>query len=231
MFTGDASGRKDVTSALRSFLERHDGDHVALARKGTYKVTTVEFTARNLTVDFRGSRLRGTQSGVHGVLRIHQCRDRAQRSQGLRHGLLVDPSYQQEHGIQIDGGSDITLNHPIVRSTRGDGIYVGYQAGLNRPAMGVVINRPNIERASRNGIAPVAGEVTIRGGHIAYTGLFGIDFEANDDRGAKASVASWTMSISAITATFRQQRPTAPALRSPPAATPPPRSSRWSSRT
>ena len=49
---------------------------------------------------------------------------------------------------------------------------------------GILISNPNIERASRNGIAPVAGEVTIRGGHIDSTGLHGVDFEVNDATGA-----------------------------------------------
>ncbi len=185
VFAGDATGRKNVTAALRAFLQRHNGDHVALARNGTYKVTSVEFTARNIVVDFRGSRLKGALKGARGILRIQSSVGvvlNDARVYGT--GYTWDPSHQQEHGIQIDGGSNITLNHPVVRVTRGDGIYIGYSKGYTKPPLGVVINRPNIERASRNGIAPVAGEVTIRGGHIAYTGLHSIDFEVNDDTGA-----------------------------------------------
>ncbi len=61
--------------------------------------------------------------------------------------------------------------------TRGDGIYVGFQVGKNQPPTGVVIIGPDVERASRNGISPVAGQVTIRGGHVDYVGLHGLDFE------------------------------------------------------
>ena len=61
---------------------------------------------------------------------------------------------------------------------------IGYSSGNNQPAKGVVINDPDIERASRNGIAPVAGEVTIQGGHIDRVGLHGVDFEPNDAVGA-----------------------------------------------
>ncbi len=84
----------------------------------------------------------------------------------------------------MDGGSGITLNHPTTRDTRGDGIYIGYQPGTNSPALGVIINDPDIERASRNGIAPVAGQVTIKGGHIARSGMHSVDFEVNDATGA-----------------------------------------------
>ena len=148
------------------------GTHVALATNGVYKVTQLSFTAHDLTVDFRGARLRGSQKGAHGILRVQTSRNvvlNDPRVSGT--GYVWDDANQAEAGIQIDGGSDITLNRPITRDTRGDGIYVGYQQGKNSPAIAVVINRPNIERAARNGIAPVAGQVTIRGGHIARTGL------------------------------------------------------------
>ncbi len=187
VFTGDATGATDVTSTLRAFLQSHDGQRVALAKNGIYRVTQLSFTATRLTVDFRGARLEGSEKGVHGILRI----------QSSSHIVLNDPKVygsgydwdsaaQNEHGIQVDGGSDIVLDHPVTRDTRGDGIYVGYQEGKNSPATGVVINDADIRRASRNGIAPVAGEVTIRGGHIADTGLHGIDFEVNDSTGASS---------------------------------------------
>ena len=51
-----------------------------------------------------------------------------------------------------------------------------------------MIREPDIERASRNGIAPVAGEVTVSGGRIACVGLHGVDFEPNDDVGAASIV-------------------------------------------
>jgi hypothetical protein len=187
VFSGDATGTRDVTSALRSFLERHDGDHVALKRDGIYKVTQLSFTATGLTVDFRGARIQGSRRGAHGILRVQSSSSIVLNDPKVYGtGYTWDSSNQNEHGIQIDGGSDITLNHPITRNTRGDGIYVSYQAGKNQPAVRVVINRPSVERASRNGIAPVAGEVTIRDGHIARTGLHGINFEVNDDRGARS---------------------------------------------
>ena len=157
VFPGDATGETDVTSALRSFLQSHNGEHVALAVNGIYKVSSVAFTAKHLTVDFRGSQLQGSVVG-DPVLELEEA----------SHVVLNDPavngtgyvwvySTQWEHGIAINGGSHIALNHPVTRDTRGDGIYVGYSYGYNSPATGVVIDDPDIARAARNGIAPVAG--------------------------------------------------------------------------
>jgi hypothetical protein len=181
VFTGDATGTTDVTSALRSFLQSHNGQRVALATNGVYRVTQLSFTASNLTVDFRGARIQGSQTGASGIFRVQSSSNivlNGPQVYGTGYGWAS--TSQNEHGIQVDGGSSIVINNPITRNTRGDGIYVSYQAGKNLPPVGVVINNPDIERASRNGIAPVAGQVTIRGGHIAYTGLHGVDFEVND---------------------------------------------------
>ncbi|MEW6223309.1 MAG: hypothetical protein AB1627_01640, partial [Chloroflexota bacterium] len=181
VFSGDATGATDVTSALRSFLQSHNGQRVALATNGVYKVTQLSFTASNLTVDFRGARLQGSQAGAHGILRIVSSTNvvlNDPRVHGT--GYVWADATQWEHGIHVDGGSGITLNHPITRDTRGDGIFTGYDPGRTTPPTGVVINDPDVERAARNGIAPVGGQVTIRGGHIAYVGLHGIDFEPND---------------------------------------------------
>ena len=70
VFTGDATGETDVTDALREFLESNAGRHVALALDGVYQVTHLVFTAHYLTVKLRGARIEGTETGVHGILRI-----------------------------------------------------------------------------------------------------------------------------------------------------------------
>ena len=184
VFRGDASGATDVTSALRSFLQSHNGRRVALARHGIYKVSSVVFTAHGLTVDFRGARLRGSVVGDE-VLQVQTASNVVLNDPMVfGTGYVWNESTSGEHGIYINGGSGITLNHPVTRDTRGDGIYISYSSGYNSPATGVVIDDPDIARAARNGISPVAGQVTIRGGHIAHTGLMSIDFEVNDATGA-----------------------------------------------
>jgi hypothetical protein len=182
---------------LQAFLAGQGKRHVALAPGGIYSVTSVGITSSDLTVDFRGSRLVGSAPGAPGILRLV----------GVNRIVLNDPyivgtgydweatagdpadnldALQYEAGIHVSGGSNITINRPRTRDTRGDGIYVGYQPGNNSPATRVDIIEPHIERASRNGIAPVAGQVTVTGGSIRQTGLFGIDFEPNDEVGAKS---------------------------------------------
>jgi hypothetical protein len=188
VFRGDATGRTDVTASLRSFLQSHNGQRVALKAYGVYKVRQLTFTARNLVVDFRGARIQGSQVGAIGILKI-----RSSSHVVLNNPRVYGTGYhwgsttQWEHGIDVSGGSYITLNRPVTRNTRGDGIFVGYEAGRNTPPTAVLIDHPNIERASRNGIAPVGGQVTIRGGHIYYAGLHGIDIEPNDATEAGSS--------------------------------------------
>lgn len=193
VFDGDATGATDVTVELGAFLESHDGQRVALAVNGVYQVTHLSFSATDLTVDFRGSQLKGTLRGAHGILVV-----RSGSGIVLNDPYVVGTGYewiggdenpdQWEHGIEIDSGSDITINNPKTRDVRGDGIYVGFVAGQNRPATGVVINNPDLQRSSRNGIAPVAGEVSILGGSIQDSGLHGVDFEPNNDEGAESII-------------------------------------------
>jgi hypothetical protein len=185
VFAGDATGATDVTDALRTFLESNDGKRVALARDGVYQVTQVAFTAHDLIVDFRGAHIQGSRPGVHGILRVQSSSHVILNDPTVYGtGYVWDPVTQFEHGIHVDGGSDIILNHPTTRDTRGDGIYVGYRAGIDLPPVRIVVRDPDVQRASRNGIAPVAGQVTIRGGRIDRVGLHGIDFEPNDRVGA-----------------------------------------------
>jgi hypothetical protein len=188
VFDGDATGATDVTAELQAFLQSHDGQHVALAVDGIYAVTSVTFTASDLTVDFRGSRIQGIQRGVYGIFKIQSATNLI-----INDAHVVGTGYewvggegnpdQWEHGIEINSGSNIILNNPLTRDTRGDGIYIGFEEG-HEPSTGVVINQPDIERSARNGIAPVAGEVSILGGHVYNSGLHGIDFQVNNDKGA-----------------------------------------------
>ena len=197
VFTGDATGATDVATSLIGFLESHDGQRVALAPNGVYLVSSVVFTARDLTVDFRGARLVAAPPGGRAILRLTDASNVVLDGPSIVgtgykwEATAGDPAenqdaLQNEHGIHVDGGSQNLINRPVTRDTRGDGIYVGYDAGKTAPATGVVVVDPDIQRASRNGIAPVAGGVAVVGGSIARTGLFGIDFEPNDDVGAQS---------------------------------------------
>ena len=124
IFAGDATGVTDVSAELRAFLGAHEGQRVALAVDGVYMVSQVSFTAADLTVDFRGSRLQGVDIGVGGILRIESSSHVVLNDPTVYGtGYAWDSASQGEHGIYVDGGSDIVINHPITRDTRGDGIY------------------------------------------------------------------------------------------------------------
>lgn len=187
MFDGDATGGTDVTKELVGFLNGHAGHRVALAPAGIYRVTSVGITTHDLVLDFRGARLLATDAGVHGILRLGTSTNVTLMGPTVvGAGFEWDADLQNEHGIWIDGGEGISIERATISDTHGDGIYIGYQRNKNAPPVGVRIVDPVITRASRNGISPVAGEVTIIGGSIAQTGLFGVDFEPNDDVGARS---------------------------------------------
>ena len=197
VFTGDATGATDVATSLIGFLESHDGQRVALAPNGVYLVSSVVFTARDLTVDFRGARLVAAPPGGRAILRLTDASNVVLDGPSIVgtgykwEATAGDPAENQgcapeRARIDVHGASAPLINRPVTRDTRGDGIYVGYDAGKTAPATGVVVVDPDIQRASRNGIAPVAGGVAVVGGSIARTGLFGIDFEPNDDVGAQS---------------------------------------------
>lgn len=186
VFRGDPTGSTDVTASLARFLQSHDGQRVALAHGASYRVSGLVFTARNLTVDFRGARLLSNSRGAP-VLRIQTSTNvTLNRPWVVGTGYQWIPSIQWEHGIYVDGGAGITLNHPITRNTHGDGIYVGMFHDGTEPARSVVIRSPDIRLASRSGIAPVAGEVSIHGGRIYRVGMHAINFEVNVSTGARS---------------------------------------------
>lgn len=187
--TYTATTAADQTAAFKTFIEAHAGKRVAIA--GVVPLGQCLVTVNGITIDFLpGARIQGILPDAHGILRLATCWDVV-----LNHPVVTGTGYdwvgvqdplQNQHGIYVDGGGRITIHHPVLRDVRGDGIYTGYQAGKNVPPVGVVINEPDIERASRNGISPVSGQVSIILGHIAYCGLDCIDFEPNDDVGAQS---------------------------------------------
>lgn len=188
VFTGDPTGATDVTAELAAFIT--SGRHLALAPGAEYRVSRLDFVGlRDTVLDFRGAILRATPTTDDvGTLRL-----RGAVNVVLNDPWIVGTGYswtmptEGQHGFDILGGSNIVLNRPIAQDTKGDGIYVGYGWGQDTPATGVVVNDPIMERNARNGIAVVAGETTIAGGSIRYSGLHSIDLEPNTALGASTT--------------------------------------------
>lgn len=187
VFKGDPTGATDVSAALSEFLSGHDGQRIALAPNATYRVRTVPFTAHDLYVDFQGARIMGTQEGVHGILLIQSSVRVVLDGPTVRGtGYAWNEDLQWQHGIWIDGGSDISILRPSSGETTGDGIYVGFQEGKNEPPERVRIEDAQIVRAGRYGIAVAAGQVTIIGGTVDRTGWSGVVLEPSLPRGAES---------------------------------------------
>lgn len=182
VFTGDATGATDVSSALQTFLTTHNNQHIALAVNGIYKVSAVKMTgATGVTLDFRGSKIIGTVVGNQFISILGSTNITFNDPWVVGTGYSYTDPTQWEHGISIAGGSNITINHPIMSDLKGDGVAVSDESG---PYSGsaptkIVINNPDITRTGRNGISVIAGEATINGGKISHSGLGNIDFEPN----------------------------------------------------
>lgn len=188
VFTGDASGTTDVSSALQTFLTTHNNQRIALAVNGVYKVSAVKMTgATGVTVDFRGSKIIGTVVGNQFISILGSNNITFNDPWVVGTGYSYTDPTQWEHGISIAGGSNITINHPIMSDLKGDGVAVSDESGpySGTAPVKVVINNPDITRTGRNGISVIAGEATINGGKISHSGLGNIDFEPN--RGDEAS--------------------------------------------
>ena len=94
---------------------------MALAKNGIYKVTQACLHREWLDRGLPGLAGQGSLTGAHGILRIQSGSNVVLNdAMVFGTGYVWDSNNQQEHGIQIDGGSDITLNHPVTRDTRGD---------------------------------------------------------------------------------------------------------------
>jgi hypothetical protein len=189
-FGGDPTGATDVGASLASFLKSHTG-LVCLAPGATYLATQVlAIGVHDLVLDGRGATIQGTDAVVTGIFRLRGAQNVTVRNLtvlGTSHVLTTSTQYGA--AFYVDGGAGITLDHVSVRNVRGDGIYVGYNLGTS-PATDVRIIAPDLTLLGRNGIAPVAGQVSIQGGRVSHAGMFGVDFECNKDPGCASIIGS-----------------------------------------
>lgn len=205
-FTGDASGRRDVTSALTAFLRRYNGRSVCLKYHGVYRIDGIVRldSLSGLKLNGRGSTLKQVATSAAGSNRrafyILKSRN---VSIGNMTILGRNPnvaswvsSRQNEPGIWIDGGSGIRIHHVAIKNMYGDGIYIGFKDGGVTAASGVTLDHVTIYRVGRNGIGIVAGNnIVMRYVKIVDTGLHGIDLEPDY---ASANIHHVTVQYSSI---------------------------------
>ncbi len=188
----DATGRDDVTVELQSLIDRTpDGGVVRLDDDGSYRVEgTLRITERHgLTLAGNGARLFATTTGdlerAHlaiiggaGIV-IHDL----EISGANPYAGLDDRAYQEEvvgqHGIRIEGATDVELARVHVLDVYGDFVYLGRHDDL-RWSERVWIHDSLFERSGRQGIAITAGrDVVIERNTITDTRRATIDLEPN----------------------------------------------------
>lgn len=181
VFSGDATGATDVSAAFASFMNAHAGQRVALAVNGAYRFDSrCQVTTDGWTLDFRGA---GFQSNVVNLetLWLVGCDNvtlNDPKMTGRGYGYVdnlpgAGPS-NNEHLISVDGGSNVTINRPVLDHSYGDGIYGTGGATV------VVINQPNISYCGRNAFSPVQADFRINGGTVHHIAQYGVDWEPNN---------------------------------------------------
>lgn len=188
IFTGDATGKRDVTASLTRFLDQHGGKRLCLKPYGKYRVdgTVTIVNEYGLRLDGRHAILRPASSAPSTAHRqqvqLESSRNVIIMNLNIR-GTNPDhrrysSAREHEHGIGIYGGDNMKLINIYVRDTYGDGIYLGYVSGQIAPPTRITLDRVNIARAGRNGIGIVGGSyLLVTSAVISGTGLHSIDLE------------------------------------------------------
>jgi hypothetical protein len=136
----DASGATDATAELQALLDRTpDGGVVQLERDGDYRVegTIVLRDRHGLVIDGDGARIFATTTGEPGrsqirVLGGSGLEIRSLEIQGANpHAGLDERSYvaklEWQHGISLEGPTDVEIDRVNIHDTYGDSIFVGWR--------------------------------------------------------------------------------------------------------
>jgi Right handed beta helix region len=166
----DASGATDVTAELQALLDRTpDGGVVQLERDGDYRVdgTIVLRDRHGLVIDGDGARIFATTTGEPGrsqirVLGGSGLEIRSLEIQGANpHAGLDERSYvaklEWQHGISLEGPTDVEIDRVNIHDTYGDSIFVGWRVDDRRLTERVWIHDSTFARTGRQGIAIIDG--------------------------------------------------------------------------
>lgn len=187
-FLGDATGSRDVTASLTSFIRGHGNKRLCLKSDGVYRVDGIVRIedVSGLRLNGRGATLKQVSTTTAGTNRRHLYLLRSTNIyiHDLRlHGRNQDATTwiaarEHEPGIWIDGGSRITIRNVAIRGTYGDGVLFGFKGGDLQPPTNIKLDRLNIARAGRSGISITAGNyIEISNTIVTDTALHGINLE------------------------------------------------------
>jgi hypothetical protein len=166
----DATGATDVTADLQALIDRTpDGGVVELERDGDYRVdgTLVVDERHELRIEGNGARIFATTTGdfSRSHLRITGGSDLIVRDIEIEganpHAGLDDrgyvPELEGQHGIRVEGVTDLELVGVHVHATYGDLVLVSRHEEDRRWSERVWIHDSTFERSGRQGITVGAG--------------------------------------------------------------------------
>lgn len=196
----DATGATDVTAALQAFLDAvPDGSTIRMTASGRYRVDgTLKLTNRkDLDWDGAGATIEATtivNTNRRNIslydstwIRIH---DLTIRGANPTAGAF-DEAHQFEHGIWIDGGSDIEVASVTIENPRGDCVYVGDADGLLPWAARISIHDIVCRGPGRNGVSIVGGrDIRVESNSFEAVGLHVVDIEPNRTDGQGGTQAA-----------------------------------------
>lgn len=189
----DATGASDVTADLQALLDRTpDGGVVRLQSGGDYRVegTLVLEDRHDLRIEGNGARIFATTTGdiershiriIGGSgfdvqdLEIEGANPRAGLEEGAYQATL-----ENQHGIRLDGVTDVELDRVQIHGVYGDLVYVSRHEEDRRWTEQVWIHDSTLTHSGRQGIAVVAGrDIVIERNRFTDMARATVDLEPN----------------------------------------------------
>jgi hypothetical protein len=195
----DATGASDATAALQGLIDRTpDGGVVQLQAHGAYRVegTLVVEERHNLRIEGNGARLFATTvgDGSRSHLRIIGGSHLVVRSLEIRganpyagtDGRAYVPDLEAQHGIRVEGATDVELDRVRVSDVHGDFVYLGKHLEDDRWTERVWIHDSTFARSGRQGISVTGGrDIVIEHNTISDVRMATIDMEPHPSFGAE----------------------------------------------
>lgn len=205
----DATGSSDVTAKLQRFLRSVEpGETVRFPEGGRYRIdgTVRLIDQHDLAIEGNGAELFAVTSGdrTRSILRIEGgsgfvIRDLVFTGANPAAGTgdaAYRSSREAQHGVEILGANDITLDDIVVTDVYGDFVYIGGR-NVRQPdrswqfswSEGIVVRESRFVRNGRQGIAITAGsDVLIEDNVIKHTRRATFDIEPSGPRGGARNV-------------------------------------------